>query len=716
MKRCVFILILSIFLGIYVSSFNVKRYDIDVTIDTNTHSISGVSTIFFSKLKGDLLLPVGKKIELSSVFLNNSKVSIDIIKRGEMNFLKILSFNLKSQNKIEIYYYGTFDEYPQNPEFSQEFMNIKTDGYIKSNFVYLPPDGYWYPHFENRLSPFTLKVKTKSDLIFVTTGKFSGKSSDGIYNVFSFSEAKPVEPIFLIGGKFKVDRDLLNNISISTYFFSEDEFLSNRYIAAVKRYIKMYSDMIGPYPFEKFAVVENELPTGFGMPSYTLLGQDVLRLPFIVYTSLGHEVLHNWWGNSVFVNYGDGNWCEGLTSYMADHYYKELKGKEEAANYRRHLLVNYMSYVKNNNEISLSEFIERHNPAQRAIGYGKSLMVFHMLRKLMGDEVFYEAVKNFYKEMVWKKASWLDIERIFKDTWDDLHEKKLEEYKKENKKVPEFEKKLDTSLDWFFTQWIFRKGAPKIGVKLNMVYQVGENDYLLSFNLTQEKPLYKLLIPVEIVTEKGKEFRKITFEDEEHEYQIILKNKPLKIIVDPDYDIFRKLYPEEIPPSISTIMGKEELYVYFSDRFKAKDVYFDDLKSVFRGKDIFMVKTLDDALSKVLEGKCLIFLQNSSENLNSKIKNILLQDVDVKDGSIFLNSKPYPIMGSKKAIVVFKNKLFKGVSSMLIVDDGNEISFERVLNKIVHYGKYGYLIFDGEKNILKGEWKTLKSPLILDIK
>ena len=55
------------------------------------------------------------------------------------------------------------------------------------------------------------------------------------------------------------------------------------------------------------------------MPSFTLLGAKVIRLPFIVSSSYPHEILHNWWGNGVFVDVQQGNWCEGLTAYLADH-------------------------------------------------------------------------------------------------------------------------------------------------------------------------------------------------------------------------------------------------------------------------------------------------------------------------------------------------------------------------------------------------------------
>ena len=79
------------------------------------------------------------------------------------------------------------------------------------------------------------------------------------------------------------------------------------YRQATKRYIDMYSEQIGPYAFKKFALVENFWQTGYGMPSFTLLGQQVIRFPFILHSSYPHELLHNWWGNSVFVDYETGN-------------------------------------------------------------------------------------------------------------------------------------------------------------------------------------------------------------------------------------------------------------------------------------------------------------------------------------------------------------------------------------------------------------------------
>src|SRR5690625_7493030 len=90
------------------------------------------------------------------------------------------------------------------------------------------------------------------------------------------------------------------------------------------------------------------------MPSFTLLGPQIIRFPFILHSSYPHELLHNWWGNGVCVDFDTGNWCEGLTAYMADHLIAEQRG--EGADYRRDILQDYSDYVTPENEFPLSDF------------------------------------------------------------------------------------------------------------------------------------------------------------------------------------------------------------------------------------------------------------------------------------------------------------------------------------------------------------------------
>ena len=171
-------------------------------------------------------------------------------------------------------------------------------------------------------------------------------------------------------------------IPVSTYFYPQSRQFAATYLQAATGYLDLYQPLFGPYPFDKFAVVENFFPTGYGYPSWTLLGSSVVALPFIVETSLGHEIAHCWWGNGVWVDYTRGNWSEGLTTYVADHLYKERQSPEEAREYRLKILRDYAALVTEENDFPLAEFISRSTAAEQAIGYGKAAMVFHMARSV----------------------------------------------------------------------------------------------------------------------------------------------------------------------------------------------------------------------------------------------------------------------------------------------------------------------------------------------
>ena len=132
------------------------------------------------------------------------------------------------------------------------------------------------------------------------------------------------------------------------------------------------------------------------MPSFTLLGEQIIRFPFIIDSSYPHEILHNWWGNGVYPDYESGNWSEGLTAYLADHLFQEVEGR--GPEYRKEMLARYKNYVSDAADFPLAEFTSRNSAASQAVGYGKTLMLWHMLRVELGDELFLGGLKQFYRD------------------------------------------------------------------------------------------------------------------------------------------------------------------------------------------------------------------------------------------------------------------------------------------------------------------------------
>ncbi|MFV2056542.1 MAG: M1 family aminopeptidase, partial [Thiohalomonadales bacterium] len=299
---------------------------------------------------------------------------------------------------------------------------VETTGVINNEGIFLARSSRWFPVFPKiNFLTFRLAVTLPKGWKTISQGNVSrggaAKPSEGSGDIdsvtFQWQEEHPQDDIYLIAARFHAYIQQNDKVQAQVLLREADEALAQKYLDATGQYIEMYSRLLGDYPYQKFALVENFWETGYGMPSFTLLGSKVLRFPFILYTSYPHEILHNWWGNSVYIDYDSGNWAEGLTAYLADHLMKEQRG--QARLYRRGVLQKYTDHVKDGDDFPLSEFRSRHNADSAAIGYGKTAMLFHMLRLELGERVFVKSLRQLYKEQIYKITSFADIQRIFSE-------------------------------------------------------------------------------------------------------------------------------------------------------------------------------------------------------------------------------------------------------------------------------------------------------------
>ncbi|MBI5747612.1 MAG: hypothetical protein HZA00_00690, partial [Nitrospinae bacterium] len=514
-------------------AYSINTHEIDVTIEPSSHNLTAIDKFTVKATPSKMKLLLNENTRLEELKLNGNITKFEGRTKENPLYKKVYEVDIKIPEDIkksggltlEIKYAITFDKKPEKPKFSREFISDEAIGYIGEEETFLSPSALWYPVMEGGKDfAYKINITSGKGYEYITAGDRIGREEKGDKVISTFQFLNPSEEIFLVGGKYKISEGRYNEIKIYTYFFPEDEDLSDGYIESVKNYLTLYEGLLGRYPFGQFSVVSNFLPTGYGFPTFTLLGQEILRLPFIKDTSLGHEVLHNWFGNSVYVDYESGNWCEGLTTYLADHYYKEMKG--EGINYRKEMLRGYDNYINEGNDFSLSDFKSRTESFTRAIGYNKSAFVFHMLRIDMGDEKFFTALKEIIKRQSFKVTSWRDLQKIFEDV-------------------------NGEPLGWFFKQWIEDTGAPYIRVKGQVARGKDTNGtFVTSFTVTQDEKPYMLNIPVEIKTERERIRKIIKIKNKEESINIKTDDRPLVLTIDPDADIFRHLHREEMPPTI----------------------------------------------------------------------------------------------------------------------------------------------------------------------
>ncbi len=403
-------------------------------------------------------------------------------------------------------------------------------GTIGPEGVFLDGGSGWYPRVPGSLQTFDLQVTLPDGWHAISQG--AGPDRDGQAGS-AWSETQPQDDIYLIAAPFTLYREPGPGFEAQVWLRRPDPDLANRYLAATRDSVDLYGGLIGPYPYAKFALVENFWETGYGMPSFTLLGPQVIRLPFIINTSYPHEVLHNWWGNGVYVDYQSGNWSEGLTAYLADHLMKEREG--QGADYRRDSLKSYGDYVRGAEDLPLTAFRARHGTASQAIGYSKSAMVFHMLRRRLGDELFLQGLGRFYQDNRFRTAAWADLRKAFESV-------------------------SGQDLGAFFAAWTTRSGAPRLTLADVQVERQG-NGFRVTGRLEQgqRQAAFPLRVPLVVHQEQGPPVElMVDLGERSSAFGIDLASAPVRLAVDPAFDTFRELLPGESPAALSNLFGAEK--------------------------------------------------------------------------------------------------------------------------------------------------------------
>lgn len=577
-----------------------------------------------------------------------------------------------NDNTVTIEYHGMIDDSPADGN---------SEGFISSEGAVLLGSTYWHPDVLGSVKSFRLSVSHPHDWKMASQGQLISQETFAIQKTTTHTENSQQQDIYLIVGPFfEYTREWSQGKKIRVLLRKDEKDLAQNYLALLPDYLEHYSKVIAPYPYTHFTVIENFWETGFGMPGFTLLGPSVVRLPFILYSSLPHEVLHNWWGNSVYVDYFNGNWCEGLTNHMADHWQQQTKNA--GAEYRLGQLMAYADYVKTEDEISLADFRGRHNEASQAIGYSKGMMFFHMLEKKVGSQKFKEALQDFYFKNVYTQANYDDIQSSFEGI-------------------------TGQDLSIFFNQWVQKPGAPEL--RLGQVSPVlwADGTWATTWDLQQDvKNVYDLDVPVRWTLENGRIVNQVVrFKDAHQNFIFLSDSRPVKIEVDPEFDLFRRLSPEERPATFSSIFGANKTTVFYTPESAHLLEMAKTWELVFKSR--FDYLEVDESFSLPAAG-AVILLGN-----HRTMRELVRQQAGDKDLKIFethleIDGSLYPYDDHSSALV-FRNRAnphqyISWVPSALP-------PVEELARRMTHYGKYSVLAFKGRPNVLKKTLPPANSPL-----
>ena len=658
------------------------HHDLKATLFPSGNRLSGIDEVTV-RTKGEAFIDFSlsqramvKRIEVNG---RSKKISFN---RGRLR-VPLGQNERNGEVKISLWYQGIFDDPVPVMPLNTDDPGYGVIGVISEKGSFLLSGAGWYPEVPGSRPTFNLYVDAPAGVLAVSAGKLLGHETKGKRTLSSWSVTHPIDGLSLSANRYLVREKPAGRINAMTYLLPGSDDLSKRYLDASIKYISQYENLFGPYPFDKFAVVENFFPTGYGFPSYTLLGSRVIRLPFIIHTSLGHEIAHCWWGNGVYIDDANGNWGEGLTTYLSDYFFKEMASDADARDYRLQLLRNYSTLVKSGRDFPLNRFRSRKDPVTKTIGYDKGAMVFHMLRKQSGEEAFWGALQDVYKNKLFKPVSWNDLQAAFED-------------------------RTKASLTEFFAQWVSRKGAVRISLEDVAVVR-NDDSWTVKGVVVQKRPVYRIHLKLVLETGGHAVEKHLTLSDEKAPFEMICKKRPKRLSVDPDFDIFRTLYPSEIPPAVNSLKGTSSVHVVLAGRQTTEKENTAKLLVNSLGLENVQFIAEDQIKKKDLRENDLLVI---GYPIRKDFLNNLPKPVLIRKDSFNLNGTTYD-QPSDVFFGVFNHPFKENRVMAIFLPMSNQFA-NRVARKITHYGKYSYLAFRRGTNQDKGIWPMGHSPLVVE--
>jgi aminopeptidase N len=471
---------------------------------------------------GRLDLSLDPLFKVSHVTLNGVNVPVETLAASSLGAGSAQQSASGAPQRLRMEYSGTLPALPQG----QQGNSPNPAGLFASpEGSFLAAGAGWYP---DPGVPFTYRVRLSlpAGQKALAPGRQTRQSESGGRYSAEYNFDHPAEGIWVMAGPYRVAQQsfLLDDgkaVTVRTWFHPELSGMAADYLRDSGRYLQRYSRLIGNYPFDDFSIVSSPLSHGLGMPSLTYIGRDVLRLPFIRATSLGHEVLHNWWGNGVYPEWSAGNWSEGLTTFMADYAFREDESAEAAREMRLNWLRD-LAAVAPSDETALVDFKSRSHGISSVIGYAKSAMVFFMLRDEIGRPAFERGIRLFWQRHRFKTANWKDLESVFSEAG-------------------------GRDLSGFFAQWTTRSSSPRLVLAPMENPSPGG-----SFKLVQQGDVFDMLLPLRIRMASG-EVREMKVHVRDKETIVDLSSASLpagakEVELDPELRLWRRLDPQALPP------------------------------------------------------------------------------------------------------------------------------------------------------------------------
>jgi len=503
------------------NSIDILHYELHINLFPDKEKINCKAII-----TGIPLSDFNSKIELN--FNDGFDVSSVLLNQWETKYIyddDKIALNFGSQNtdtfRIEINYSGT-PEILGFGSFIFGELNNEPVVYSLNEPIYAST---WFPCNDIPLDKVLTDVFITNDsgMTSISNGNLIGTELVDNRKTYHWQTIYPIATYLMsiYSANYEHYKDeyiSVNNdtMTLDYYVFEDDLEEAKKDFDIHPTAIKHLSALFGEYPFikEKYGVAE--FLWNFGAMEHqtiTGIGKNFVSGNHFFTGMLVHELAHQWWGNAVTLKTWKDIWLnEGFATYSEALYWEKENGFSSLKSTMQSFLTDFKGTKLYNPEMLFSRII-----------YNKGAWVLHMLRRELGDNLFFNILREYYETYKYKNASTKNF-------------------------IDLVESESNKDFSKYFDQWLFNGDG-----KIELQYQYDQNfvkdKFMIDLNLFQVQEgyeNYEFTLDLDFYFEDGtKQRESIRVKKRNSNHSFFFVNKVTEIVFNPDNWLAAEIISQE---------------------------------------------------------------------------------------------------------------------------------------------------------------------------
>ena len=491
----------------------------------------------------------------------------------------------------------------------------------------------WFPTVDKPNERMTQEIYITLDSVhkkFVTLSNgllISSKENKDKSRTDYWKQSLPAAPYLTMMaiGDFVITKDKWRTLNVDYYMEREYAPHAKAIFGNTPEMIEFFSNKLGViYPWEKFSqvVVRDYISGAMENTSAVLHGEffnqtDRELLDKNSEDVISHELFHQWFGDYVTCeSWSNITMNEGFATY-GEYLWKEYKyGRDAADQIGYESMEGYLSAADKKPKHLIRYNYNKPDDVFDAHSYNKGGAVLHMLRKYVGDDAFFAALKLYLEKNKFSSVEAADLRLTF-------------------------EKVTGEDLKWFFDQWYFELGQPTL--RITHQYIDSLKKYVVKIEQQQDLqtlPLFKIPIDVDIYSNQTKERKRIWVNQQLEEFSFELSAKPDLVNVDAEKNI---LCIKEEKLSIPERVFQYQNCPLYQDRLEALQECA-NFPSIPQAADIILLALKDK--NSDLRDRAISYLEKLPNEYSNKVK-IALVDLAKNDEKSTIRALAIEALASK---------------------------------------------------------------------